>query len=98
MASLVRLDKKYTPFLFKAIEAVGSSDFVTSGQYDMENFNLSFEDVVHERDGVRYYTISFFAEAVTAQNWMTATAAEVGGLHVELDVATRQVIRVYGDR
>lgn len=98
MASLVRLDKKFTPYLFKAIEAVSRSDFLTSGRYDVENFNLSFEDVVHERDGVRFYTVSFFAEEVTAESWMTATVAEVGGLHVDLDAATRQVIRVYGDR
>jgi len=93
-----RLDKKYTPFLFKAIEAVRASDLVSSGRYDVENFNIAFEDVLHERDGVHYYTVSFYAEEVTAQNWMTATAAEVGGVHVDIDAGTRQVIRVYGDR
>ena len=98
MASVIKLDKKYTPFLFKAIEAVGASDLVTSGRYDVRNFNVAFEDVVHERDGARFYTVSFYAEEVTAQNWMTATAAQVGGVHVDLDVQTREVIRVYGDR
>ena len=98
MTSLIRLDKKFTPFLFEAIKAVGTNDLVTSGRYEVKDFNVGFEDVVHERDGLRFYTISFFAEEVTARNWMTSTVAKVGGLHVDLDVATRQVIRVYGDR
>ncbi|SCB98086.1 hypothetical protein [Gilliamella intestini] len=36
--TIFKLDKKYTPFLFKAIEAVKKSEFVTKYKYDINHF------------------------------------------------------------
>ena len=98
MATLIKLDNKFTPFLFKAISAVKNSVFVTSGKYDVENFYVSFEDLVHERDGLKFYTISFYAKEVTEDNWMEVSSHEVGGINVDIDIRTKEVVSIYSDR
>ena len=98
MTTLIKLDNKFTPFLFKAISAVKNSVFVTLGKYDVENFYVFFEDLVHERDGVKFYTISFYAKEVTEDNWMEVSSHEVGGINVDIDIRTKEVISIYSDR
>ena len=35
---IFKLDKRYTPFLFKAIEAAKNSEFVSKCKYNINNF------------------------------------------------------------
>ncbi|MBV6818093.1 hypothetical protein KWG64_09050 [Rahnella sp. PD12R] len=98
MLNLIKLDKRFTPYLFKAIHAAKGSDFVLSGMCDIENYNVLFEDIVHKRNGKEFYTISFYAKEVTKDNWMDASPRTFDGVNVDIDAQTQEVIYVYIDR
>lgn len=98
MANLIHLDKQYSRYLFTAMAAVARSEWVTTGAIDLAACHVHFEDVVHTRDGVSYYTISFCRGEVTQDNWMTVSVADVGGVHVDMDIHTGAVIGLHGDR
>ncbi|OCG42359.1 hypothetical protein [Gilliamella sp. Bif1-4] len=44
--TIFKLDKKYTPFLFKAIEAAKKSEFVTKYKYDIDHFYIFFNNYI----------------------------------------------------
>ncbi|MEG2802976.1 hypothetical protein [Stenotrophomonas sp.] len=98
MATLINLDKKYSRFLFTAMAAVSDSEWVRIGFIDLAACHVRFEDVIHERDGQSYYTLSFCRGEVTQENWMSVSMADVGGVHVDVDIRTGAVIGLHADR
>lgn len=95
---IFKLDKKYTPYLLKAIMPVMKNEFVTSGIYDISTYYISFENQVRETNGSKCYTIRFYAKEVTDENWMEMSAGSAGEVNVDIDVKTQEVIYIYGDR
>lgn len=98
MGTYVRLDKALSPYLFKAIDAARRSKLTLTRKYDLENFHILFEDTVHQNNGRQYYTISFYATEVTPDNWMDASPQSHGGVNVDIDLDTLEIIQIYGDR
>ncbi|MCO6507147.1 MAG: hypothetical protein J6570_08635 [Snodgrassella sp.] len=93
---MFKLDKRYTPFLLKAIEAAKNSEFVSKCKYDINNFYISFSNHITIKKEIRYYTIRFYSKEITQDNWM-----DVGVGEIEIDdinVDTGEVIYVYGSR
>ncbi|GKX37781.1 hypothetical protein WBW39_21770 [Pectobacterium versatile] len=98
MAFFVQLDKAISPYLFKAIDAAKNSELVLSRKYDIENFYILFEDFVHKKDGKEYYTINFYAKEVSQENWMNVSPYDVGGVNIDIDINTKEILNIYGDR
>lgn len=98
MAEVVRLDKKISPFLVRAIDAARNSELAIARQYNIEEMYILFEDTIHNRNGRACYTIHFYAEEVTASDWMSKSVREVGGINIDIDINTKEVIYIYGDR
>ncbi|HEK2896674.1 hypothetical protein EHE21_08295 [Proteus sp. GOKU] len=95
---IVKMDKKHTRFLLKAIEAVKHSDITHARGFEIENLYIEFEDKIHTHNGYQFYTIHFYQQEITQNNWMDATAGNSGGINVDLDINTCEVIRIYGER
>ncbi len=95
---ICKLDKKYTPYLLKAIGAVMNSEFVTSGMHDISKYYISFDGKTNKRDNKTCYTIRFYAHEITQDNWMYMSAGIAGGVNVDIDVVTQEIIFIYGDR
>lgn len=98
MVKFVQLDKKISPFLVRAIDAARKSELALARKYDIENMHIFFDDSIHNRNGRACYTVHFYAEEVTADNWMEKSVAEVGGLNIDIDIKTKEIISIYGDR
>ncbi|AFI88291.1 hypothetical protein EXT68_22600 [Pectobacterium parmentieri] len=98
MGFFIQLDKAISPYLFKAIDAAKNSELVLARKYDIENFYILFEDVIHKKDGKEYYTINFYAKEVSQDNWMDVSPHDIGGVNVDIDINTKEVIYIYGDR
>lgn len=95
---IFKLDKKYTPYLLKAINAAMNSEFVISGAHDISNYYISFENETRKRNNNTCYTIHFYTSEVTQDNWMDMSAEKAGGINIDIDVETQEIIYIYGDR
>lgn len=97
---LFKIDKQYTRFLFRAIDAAKNSEFVTLNKYDIDNFYVSLGNHIKTNDGIRCYTISFYSEEVTQDNWMDIGAGGIviDDVNVDINIDTGEVIYVYGSR
>lgn len=97
---IFKLDKRYTPFLFKAIEAAKNSEFVSKCKYDINNFYISFSNHITIKKEIRYYTIRFYSKEITQDNWMDVGVGgiEIDDINVDINVDTGEVIYVYGSR
>ncbi|MEO3740256.1 hypothetical protein [Enterobacter sp. AG5470] len=95
---IFKLDKKYTPYLLKAISAVMKSEFVISGMHDISKYYISFDSKINKRANSKCYTIRFYAQEVTKDNWMDMSAGIAGGVNVDIDIKTQEIIYIYGDR
>lgn len=95
---IFKLDKKYTPYLLKAIGAVMNSEFVTSGMHDISKYYISFDSKTNKRNNNICYTVRFYAHEITQDNWMDMSAGIAGGVNVDIDVMTQEIIYIYGDR
>ncbi|WP_155272019.1 hypothetical protein [Xenorhabdus bovienii] len=95
--SILKLDKKYTPFLLKAISAAQNSDLAVAMGYDISKFYIECRNHMGE-NGRSIYTINFYQIEVTEDNWMYLTPKSAGGINVDLDVETGEVVYIYGDK
>ena len=95
---IFKLDKKYTPYLLKAINAAMNSEFFISGKHDTSKYHIAFENETRKRNNNTCYTIRFYANEVTQDNWMNISAEKAGGVNIDIDVETQKIIYVYGDR
>ncbi|ELW2864660.1 hypothetical protein QMI71_002957 [Salmonella enterica] len=93
-----KLDKKYTPYLLKAINAAMNSEFVISGVHDISKYYIAFENETRKRNNNTCYTIRFYASEVTQDNWMDMSAGKAGGINIDIDVETQEIIYIYSDR
>ena len=78
---IFKLDKKYTPYLLKAINAAMNSEFVISGNHDISKYYIAFENKARKRNNSTCYTIRFYASEVTKDNWMDMSAGKAGGIN-----------------
>lgn len=92
------IDREYTPFIFNAIIGIKSSEW--SQLYSVENFHIYFNKTVHSADGLKYYTITFFSDKISSDNWMEVGhgGTDVKEVNVDLDIVTKKIIRIYGGR
>lgn len=88
---IFKIDKKHTPFLLKAIDAV-----IKNG-YDISNYYIAIKNIVHKNNDHLYYTVNFYKEEVTQDNWMDMSPGIAGGINVDIDIKTQEVIYIYGD-
>lgn len=95
---IFKLDKKYTPYLLKAINAAMNSEFFTSGKHDIYKYYIVFESETRKRNNNTCYTIRFYAHEVTQDNWMNMSPGIAGGINVDIDIKTQEIIYIYGDR
>ena len=95
---IFKLDKEYTPYLLKAISAVMNSEFVTSGMHDISKYYISFDSKTKKRANSICYTIRFYAHEITQDNWMDMSAGIAGGVNVDIDIKTQEIIYIYGER
>ena len=95
---IFKIDKRYTPYLLKAINAAMNSEFVISGIHDISKYHIVFENKTRKRNNNICYTIRFYASEVTQDNWMDMSAGKAGGINIDIDVETQEIIYVYGDR
>ncbi|NUF49612.1 hypothetical protein [Gilliamella sp. ESL0250] len=98
--TIFKLDKKYTPFLFKAIEAAKKSEFVTKYKYDIDHFYISFNNYISINNGFSCYTISFYSKEITQDNWMNIGAGGIviDDINVDIDIDSGEVISIYTSR
>lgn len=88
--AFLKIDKAYTPFLFKAIEAVQRTNWVDS--YDLNRVHISMrKDRYQGRDCI---VVRFYAADLTNVNWMEVTSADIGGAHVYMEAAGRAVLHI----
>lgn len=89
------LDKKYTPYLLKAIVAAQDN-----GMYDINNFYISFKKNMQKDIGKEIYSIRFYSVEITDENWMGIGygGIDVFDTNVDIDIKTCEVIAVYGSR
>ncbi|MDE9564475.1 hypothetical protein KKI93_10440 [Xenorhabdus bovienii] len=95
--SILKLDKKYITFLLKAISAAQNSDLAVAMDYDISRFYIEFRNYMGENNR-SVYPINFYQIEVTEDNWMYLTPRSAGGINVDLNVETGEVMYVYGDR
>jgi hypothetical protein len=98
--AIFKLDKKYTSFLFKAIEAAKKSEFVTKYKYDIDHFYISFDNYISINNGVSCYTIRFYSREITQDNWMDVGAGGIviDDINVDIDIDSGDVISIYASR
>ncbi|OCG46339.1 hypothetical protein A9G28_00055 [Gilliamella sp. Fer1-1] len=98
--TIFKLDKKYTSFLFKAIEAAKKSEFVIKHKYDIDHFYISFSHHIKINNGARCYTIRFYSEEVTQNNWMDIGSGGIviDDINVDIDMDSGEVISIYASR
>lgn len=94
------LDKKYTPYLLKAIVAVQNSEIVSYWKQDINNFYISFKQYIQKDIGKEIYSIRFYSSEITDGNWMDIGygGIEVFDINVDIDVKTCEIISVYSSR
>lgn len=93
---ILKIDKKYTHVLLKAIDAAKNSEFVSVLKYDLDHFNIS----LREETDLRSYVIRFYSEEVTQDNWMDVGSGglEIYDIIVEINIDTEEINRIYGSR
>ncbi|HIC1895465.1 hypothetical protein FDK32_22555 [Citrobacter freundii] len=89
------LDKKYTPYLLKAIIAAQDN-----GMYDINNIYISFKQHMRKDIGKEIYSIRFYSTEITDENWMDIGhgGIEIFDTNVDVDIKTCEIIAVYGSR
>jgi phosphomevalonate kinase len=93
---LLKIDKKYTSFLLKAISAV--IDDAKKRNIDITNHYISFEKIISRESNREMYLIRFYAIEVTDDNWMDLSASHLKEIDVTMDVNTEEIISIYGSR
>lgn len=92
--AFLKIDKKYVPFLLKAIEAIRKNPWAE--RYDLNKVHLSMrEDQYQGRDCI---VVRFYAAELDEHNWMEVTPDDIGGAHVYMDAAGRAVLHIAIER
>lgn len=88
--AFLKIDKTYTPFLLKAVEAVKNTNWVED--YDLNRVHISMrKDRYQGRDCI---VVRFYAADLTNVNWMEVTSADIGGAHVYMEASGRAVLHI----
>ncbi|MDE1476595.1 hypothetical protein [Xenorhabdus bovienii] len=93
---LLKVDKKYTSFLFKAINA--ASDEAKKRNIDIKNHYISFKKAICRESNKELYLIYFYAIEVTSDNWMDLSSDDLKDIEVTMDANTGEIISIYGSR
>ncbi|EPF4178020.1 hypothetical protein ACSSEF_004230 [Escherichia albertii] len=75
-----------------------NSEFVISGMHDISKYYISFDRETRKRSDNICYTIHFYAHEITQGNWMDMSPGIAGGINVDIDVKTQEIIYIHGDR
>ncbi|NGZ76985.1 hypothetical protein [Saccharibacillus alkalitolerans] len=92
--AFLKIDKKYTPFLLKAIEAVRRTSW--ADRYDVNKVHISMREDEYEGRGC--IVVRFYAAELEDDNWMEVTPDDIGGAHVYMDAAGRAVLHIAIER
>ncbi|MBD2806962.1 hypothetical protein ID855_20290 [Xenorhabdus sp. ZM] len=92
---IFKVDKKYMPFLLKAINA--AREFAESINIDITNHHISFEKFIHSKTNEELYEINFCAiDSISDENldWMAISVDDFKWIRVEMDPKTTEIIMV----
>ncbi|OWA33459.1 hypothetical protein B9G55_22625 [Saccharibacillus sp. O16] len=93
-SAFLKIDKRYVPFLLKAIEAVRKTSWAE--RYDLNKVHISMrKDQYNDRECI---VVRFYAADLNESNWMDVTPDDIGGAHVYMDAAGRAVLHIAIER
>lgn len=95
---LIKIDKKFTPFLFNAFLAIKESEWAKD--YDVKNYNIYINPTVRNLEGVKFYTITFLSNEINNDNWMDvgSESIQIKEINVDVNIDSKEVMRIYGGK